>query len=143
MKNLLKNQDGVTLIETVAATAIISIILVTIIGALLFGQKVIVFTDEKNNEAAQAQELVDEIMTRLSGGALPADIVVNGAIKMTASFDDSKKITDPKQYYIMVVVDSGGKTIGYNIYVRVYYNNGDEQINYTAFAELYNAGDWV
>lgn len=81
MKKLLKSQRGVTLIETVAATAIISIILVTIIGALLFGQKVIVFTDEKNNEAAQAQELVDEIMTRLSGGYFPQISLLTGQLK--------------------------------------------------------------
>jgi len=142
MKNLLKNQDGVTLIETIVATAIISIILVTIIGALLFGQKVIVFSDAKNNEAAQAQNLIDEIMTQLSGGTLPGDVNIQGAKKMGTTFDDSLKLTDPKQYYIMAV-DTGGKTIGYNIYVREYYNNGDAQINYTAFAEKRNSGDSV
>ncbi|MBC3804446.1 prepilin-type N-terminal cleavage/methylation domain-containing protein [Acetobacterium fimetarium] len=134
MKKILNNQNGVTMIETVVATAIIAILLVTVLGALLYGQKMIVFTDTKNNAAAQAQDLVDGIMTQLGAGTPPNDTVVDGATKMAASFDDSKKTTNPKQYYINEVT-AGGTVIGYNIYSRVYYNNGESCVDLKAFAK--------
>ncbi|MBC3796775.1 prepilin-type N-terminal cleavage/methylation domain-containing protein [Acetobacterium tundrae] len=134
MKKIIDNQRGVTLIETVVATAIIAILLVTLLGTLLFGQKMIVFTDTKNNAAAQAQNLVDGIMTQLGASTLPNDTVVDGATKMATSFDDSKKTTNPKQYYINEVTKSG-TTIGYNIFARVYYNNGDSYVDLKAFAK--------
>jgi prepilin-type N-terminal cleavage/methylation domain-containing protein len=141
MKKIIKNQNGVTLIETIVATALISILLVTIIGSLLFGQKVIFFSDEKNNKAAEAQEIIDDIMTQLSGGIIPEEIIISEVRNTGTAFNDDQKIEFPKQYYIMSVVNSDGKKIGYNIYVRIYYNNGNDQINFTSFAEL--KGEWV
>lgn len=133
MKKIIENQSGVTLIETVAATAIVAIILITVVGGLLYGQKMIFFSDTKNNEAAQAQELVDEIMTIISEGSLPNNDNVPDAIIAGTVFDETQKITEPKQYYI-IRADQEGKEC-YKIFVRVYYNNGNSYIDLKAFAK--------
>lgn len=142
MKKKFNDQRGVTLIETIAATAIIAIILVTIVGALFYGQKMIVFTDAKNNEAAQAQELVDSIMTSLSKGIIPTDtllgatnVVENAGEKFV--YDGSK----PKQYYYTETTLNG--EAGYTINVRVYYNNGDSHVDLKAFAKKFKTGDII
>lgn len=142
MKKKFNDQRGVTLIETVAATAIIAIILVTIVGALLYGQKMIVFTDAKNNEAAQAQELVDNIMTSLSKGIIPTDVML-GASNVVANtgekffYDESQ----PKQYYYTETTLNG--EAGYTVNVRVYYNNGDSHVDLKAFAKKFKTGDVI
>lgn len=154
MKKLINNRNGVTLIETVVATAIIAILLVTVLGALLYGQKMVVFSDAKNNEAAQAQELIDSIMTQLSANIEPGALSVVGAKKINGSFVDPKTRIAPeqssdykKQYIIETatvpkVVD--GKAVDYVVYtirVRVYYNNDESYIDLKAFAK--KGGVWV
>lgn len=140
MKNLIMNQRGVTLVETVASTAIIAIILVTIVGALIYGQKMVVFSDLKNNEAAQAQELIDSIMTSVSKGVMPtaasldADNVVNSE---GFTYIESR----PKQYYLTETTIEGKE--GYMINVRVYYNNGKSFVELKAFSKKFKTGDLV
>ncbi|MGV8906655.1 MAG: type IV pilus modification PilV family protein [Acetobacterium sp.] len=141
MLKRLNNQRGVTLIETVASTAIIAIILVTILGALLYGQKMIIFSDGKNNEAAQAQELVDEIMAQLSAKTNEEPLSIIGATKMSSSFIDPNSPIDPRKQYHYVPVDIAGNevlfenAVGYHIYVRVYYNNDESYIDLKAFTK--------
>lgn len=147
MKRIIKNQTGVTLIETVATTAIIAIILVTILGALLYGQKMVVFSDSKNNEAAQAQDLIDAIMTQLSENKDPSSLSTGDAIKMV-SFADPKTITNPqpgkdvrKQYIIeednvpKIVNDNPRDYPVYMIKVRVYYNNDESYVDLKAYTK--------
>lgn len=154
MKRILKNQAGVTLIETVAATAIIAIILVTILGALLYGQKMVVFSDSKNNEAAQAQDLIDSIMTQLSASTAPEALSTGDAKKMDDNFVDPTAIIPPeqpsdyrKQYMIKantVTKDVNGNKVDYTVYtiqVRVYYNNNESYVDLKAFAQ--KGGVWV
>ena len=129
MKKIIKNQRGVTLIETVAATAIIMIILITILGALLYGQKMIVFTDTKNNAASIGQEQIDEIMAKVTSGSIPGNgtIIVDGhnvKIELTEVDKDKDTIMD-----------------GFDIKVQVYYNNDESYVDLKAFAK--KAGVWV
>lgn len=150
MNKILKNNDGITLIETVVSTAIIMIILVSVVGALLYGQKMIVFTDTKNNAAAQAQELIDDIMGSLSNGVIP-DSVTLGAIDVSGNtgekfiYNDNE--AEKKQYYLTQKIISD--RVGYNINVRVYYNNGESYVDLTAYSKFYNneeldkGGDFV
>lgn len=144
MKNIVNNQHGVTLIETVAATAIIAIIMVTVLGALLYGQKMIIFTDTKNNAAAQAQDLVDGIMTQLGAGTPANAIAIEGAIPVDkdTGFADQVSATDVMKQYIIIPVtikkminEKSVDFSGYNIFVRVYYNNGDSYVDLKAFAK--------
>lgn len=140
MKERLSNQCGVTLIETVAATAIIAIILVTILGALLYGQKMVVFSDSKNNEAAQAQELIDNIMTALSSGTIPTETALQA---LDVGDETGEKFSyiesEPKQYYYTETIRDG--RLGYDINVRVYFNNGESYVDLKAFAK--KGGVWV
>lgn len=141
MNKIIKNQAGVTLIETVVSTAIIAIILVTVIGALLFGQKMVVFSDSKNNEAAQAQEMIDDLMGQLSARTDLSDPIVEGAVNVKGTFLTPNQPADSrKQYYYNPVDISGNQVsvenaIGYHIYVKVYYNNDQSYIDLDAFTK--------
>lgn len=123
MNKILKNNDGITLIETVVSTAIIMIILVSVVGALLYGQKMIVFTDSKNNAAAIGQNQIDKMIAAFEAGETPG------------SYPDSIKGHD-----VDIVVNSDikyGKTV-YYISVRVYYNHGQSYVDLAALAKFYN-----
>lgn len=149
MKKIIKSQKGVTLVETLAAAVIIILLLLTVLGALMFGQGVIVGSDEKNNAAADAQEMVDTIMTAMSkGGNYMDGGLVNGAINLsTVSTVKSDFINAgtpgesdyaPRQYHISPVNATGNKVadnseIAYQIFVRVFYNQGQSYVDLTAF----------
>lgn len=124
MKKIINDQRGVTLIETVAATAIIAIILVTILGALLYGQKMIVFSDTKNNAASIGQDQIDEIMSKVTSGNVPGNstFMMDGhKVNVEVAEVDKDK-------------DSGHIKEGCDIKVQVYYNNDESFIELTAYA---------
>lgn len=126
MNKILKNNDGITLIETVVSTAIIMIILVSVVGALLYGQKMIVFTDTKNNAAAIGQDQIDKMIAEFESGKTPT------------SYPDS---IDGHDVDIAVNSKTIAEKIVYNISVRVYYNNGESYIDLSALAKFYNNKD--
>lgn len=149
MKDIFNNDHGVTLLETVVSTAIIMIILVSLFGALLYGQKMIVYNDSKNNEAAQAQDMIDSIMSQLSEGENPSTITAEAAKKVDV-FVDPKSIIEPqlpsdyqKQYIITdkiaVKEDEEGNNqksyVVYTVLVRVYYNNNQSYVELKAYAK--------
>lgn len=153
MKKILKSQKGVTLVETLAAAVIIILLLLTVLGALMFGQGVIVGSDEKNNAAATAQDMIDTIMVSLSNETTEnstaedfyKNAFVTGAENLSTDIDKDSSFTDPgmpgyvpQQYYIIPVNGAGDKVrqtnaIAYQIYVRVYYNQGQSYVDLTAF----------
>lgn len=57
----LKNMDGFSLIEVVAAIAILSFVLITLLSLLLQGVKHTKFNEEKLTEVDIAEEIVGEI----------------------------------------------------------------------------------
>lgn len=123
MNKILKKNDGITLIETVVSTAIIMIILVSVVGALLYGQKMIIFTDSKNNAAAIGQDQIDKMIAAFEAGETPG------------SYPDSIEGHD-----VDITVNSSTiaeKTV-YNIGIRVYYNNGESYVDLAALAKFYN-----
>lgn len=127
MKRIIDNQRGVTLIETVVATAIIAILLTTVMGALLYGQKMVIFTDEKNNAAAIAQEEIDKTMATVASGSAPPS-----ATRIDVPDHDGYKmdiITSP--------ADRNGDGIneGYAINVKVYYHNEEFHVELKAYAK--------
>lgn len=148
MKKIIKiieKKNGVTIIELLAAFLILTILLVSVVGAILFGQKSIVGSDQKNNEAAIAQECVDEIITRISNGESLSNIKEVGSVEkgkaysmdytpgtVAGQFNEDKTTSFPRQFYI--VAYPSDPSSGYNIYFRSYYNNGTALIDLTAFA---------
>lgn len=124
MGKRLRNQNGVTLIETVAAVAIIAIIMVTILGALLYGQKMIVFSDTKNNAASIGQDQIDEIMSKVTSGNVPGNstYMVDGH-KVTVEVTEVDKDNDVAQ-----------TKEGCDIKVQVYYNGEESFVELTAYA---------
>ena len=144
------NQKGVTLIETVISIAIMLIILISIVGALQFGQKMIVITDSKNNESAQAQELIDSILTSLSEGSVPNETVLRAKDVVAEPYEKFFYNPDiPRQYYYVEKTVSGneipghGDVTGYLVKVRVYYNSGKSYVELQAFAKKYASEDVV
>ncbi|WKY44771.1 hypothetical protein Q5O14_01350 [Eubacteriaceae bacterium ES2] len=155
MKKIAANQKGVTIIETVAATAIIALLLLTVLGALLFGQGVIVGNDEKNNASASAQEILDTLMVSLSNNATYTGVLVSGATNLSDNTDDFDYTDDflypvdngytSQQYGIVpvhksdvfesdeILVGEENDVVAYQIYVRVYYNQGQSYVDLTAF----------
>lgn len=170
MKKLINNQNGVTLVETVVATAIIAILLVTVLGALLYGQKMVVFSDVKNNGAAQAQDLIDELMTMISKGIIPTSentgayfVGDNAKIGFVSpklitadklALIDTSKIDVTRQFVVKAttfekVIDSArpaGDPLRskqytiYTIWVRVYYNNNESYIDLKAYTKKDGVG---
>jgi len=141
VKKIMKNQTGVTLIETIAAAAIIAIIMVTVLGALLYGQKMVVFNDSKNNEAAQAQEVIDNIMAQLGSGTGDQTPTIDGATNVNGVFFVPGQPSDSRKEYYYVPVNLAGETtsvanaVGYHVYVRVYYNNDQSFVDLEAFTK--------
>lgn len=148
MKKIIKiieKKNGVTIIELLAAFLILTILLISVVGAILFGQKSIVGSDQKNNEAAIAQECVDEIITRISNGESLSNIKEVGSAEkgkaysmdytagtVAGQFNEDKVASFPRQFYIASYPSDPSS--GYNVYFRSYYNNGTAQIDLTAFA---------
>lgn len=123
MIKIIHNQRGVTLIETVVSTAIIAIILVIILGTLLFGQKMLIFNDVKNNAASIGQNQIDGMMASISSGNVPT----TGSIMVEGFKVDSE----------IIEVDKNGDGIkeGYGIKVRTYYNNDESYVELKAYAK--------
>lgn len=126
MKRLLNNHQGITLIETVVSTAIIAIIMVTVLGALLYGQKMVVFSDTKNGAATKAQEIIDDRMNQITTGSADASAPTNenttiDGCKVEIQYTEANK-------------DNNSINEGCNIVVRVYYNNNESSVELTAYA---------
>lgn len=126
MKRLLNNQQGVTLIETVAATAIIVIIMVTVLGALLYGQKMVVFSDTKNSAAAKAQDIIDDRMNQITTGNADASVPTNE----NTTIDGNKVVIE----YTEADKDANNINEGCNMLVRVYYNKNESYVELMAYA---------
>lgn len=146
MKKILSNQKGVTLIETLAATVIIVLLLGTLLGALVFGQKVIVGNDTKNREAAAAQEMIDALMEDLSLESFDSDKYKDKWKDMGNAFKDTEKDEHPRQYYILPVNQSGTEVVegvasAYRIYVRVYNDKNDDFVELSAFVKKGGVGE--
>ena len=128
MKKIVYNQRGVTLIETIAASAIIVIIMVTVLGALLYGQKMVIFSDTKNGAAAKAQEIIDVRMNQITAGSSNAAAPANenttiDGYKVDIEYTEADKDNDANNI-----------NEGCNILVRVYYSNNQSEVELTAYA---------
>lgn len=158
MKKIIGNQKGMTLVEIIVSFAIASILLISVVGGLLFMQKSIIYNDEKNNNAAKGQELLDEIGNWLASGIRVEDLPEDtGSSDLPEIFKNTSKVTSKvngkadfkppteennrksKQYYVDYVDESGAvvntleKAVGYNTYVCVYFLDNNSQVNFNSF----------
>jgi Tfp pilus assembly protein PilV len=124
-------KKGTTLLEVVAAAAILSIVVLAALMAVAFSHSTILSGNTEANAAAQAQNLADELMNELHTKT-PDEISISGAYKVKANFPDPSK---EKQFSIE---DSEAKdgVEGYIIRTAVYYqdSNGKKCVQMRAFA---------
>jgi hypothetical protein len=103
-------------------------LLTTVGGALIFGQKTVVYTDTKNNAASVAQKQIDEAMGKISRGTIPT--------AGTTTIDGFRVDLALAQ----VDKDSNGVKEGYDITVTVYYNNNAANVTMKAYAKTGGLG---
>lgn len=138
-----KSKQGVTLVEVIAAVAILAVVVTSVVAGISFSQRAVLSQGSQSDAAAQAQNLADQLIAKLHGlDESKLDTVsVSGAAKITgAAFPDLTSNQD-SQYTISTVQDDAisahaGDIAGYRIKVAVAYRDagGRKFVRFTAFA---------
>lgn len=138
-----KNKKGVSLVEVVAAVAILAVVVTSVVAGISFSQRSVLSQGSQSGAAAEAQNLADQLIAKLHGlDESKLDTVsVSGAVKITGStFPDLTSAQD-HQYTISTVIDNtlsahSGDISGYRINVAVAYCDGGGRkfVRFTAFA---------
>ncbi len=128
---LRNGKKGTTLLEVVAAAAILSIVVLAALTAIAFSHSTILSGNTQANAAGQALSVGDELINQLHTKA-PDEITISGANRVGAGFPDPSR---EKQFSIQTAAKSDGVE-GYVIRTAVYYQdaNGKKIVQMQAFA---------
>lgn len=131
------------MVEVIAAVAILAVVVTSVVAGISFSQRTVLSQGSQSSAAAQAQNLADQLITKLHGlDESKLDTVsISGAAKITgATFPDTSSTQD-LQYTVSTVHDntlsgSGTSVSGYRIKVAVAYRDsgGRKFVQLTAFA---------
>lgn len=150
----IRNQRGLTLIEIIVSMAILSIILVVILGVFSFGFSNIAFSGQKSKELMNVQSIVDDLnaqdfmTTGIGSGTKPAhDYIVTYLSGLTDktyhSVSDSTQVSvyagydvnfyvSPKEAIIKGVDDSSSVN-GNSVTIVAFTQNGERHAQLSTF----------
>ena len=139
----LRSRKGMTLVEVIAAVAILAVVVTSVVAGISFSQRAVLSQGSQSAAAAEAQNLADELISKLHGlDESKLDTVsISGAAEITgAAFPDVSSAQD-LQYTVSTVHDNtlsgtGGGIDGYRIKVAAAYRDGGGRkfVQLTAFA---------
>jgi Tfp pilus assembly protein PilE len=139
---IMKSKKGTTMVEVIAAVAILAMVVLAVLTTISFSQTTILSGSSEGSAAAQAQNIADALITELhteSTATVETETSISGvtvAYVDSASFPNSADRSKDKQFTIIgLATDSNGIT-GYRIKTAVYYNDktGRKCIQLTAFS---------
>lgn len=139
----LRSRKGMTLVEVIAAVAILAVVVTSVVAGISFSQRAVLSQGSQSAAAAEAQNLADQLISKLHGlDESKLDTVsISGAAKITgATFPDASSAQD-LQYTVSTVHDNtlsgtGTDVSGYRIKVAAAYRDGGGRkfVQLTAFA---------
>ncbi len=140
----LRSRKGMTLVEVIAAVAILAVVVTSVVAGISFSQRAVLSQGSQSGAAAQAQNLADQLISKLHGlDESKLDTVsISGAAKIASgsTFPDASSTQD-LQYTVSTVHDNtlsgtGTDVSGYRIKVAAAYRDGGGRkfVQLTAFA---------
>lgn len=136
---MINNKKGATLVELIAAIAIIAMVITAAVTGIVFSQQSVLQDTQREDASMQAQKISDELLAEMSGKSflenknnaqLPLNTVAGATyqgIAIASTFPNSRASGD-KQYTVIEYnrVNLNGVNIrGTQILVAVYYGDGE------------------
>lgn len=151
MTDFTKHKKGVTLVELIAAIAILSMVVIGTVTAVVLAQQAMLGDDLQENASLQAQQIADTLLEEMSGKSFADNAdeltrydpdLLNGAVYVGAGDFPEAKTVGGAQYMIREQSASAGMTsvTGTAITVAVYYSD-TEYVTIDAFAPEITAED--
>ena len=151
MTDFTKHKKGVTLVELIAAIAILSMVVIGTVTAVVLAQQAMLGDDLQENASLQAQQIADTLLEEMSGKSFADNAdeltrydpdLLNGAVYVGAGDFPEAKTVWGAQYTIREQSASAGMTsvTGTAITVAVYYSD-TEYVTIDAFAPEITAED--
>ena len=151
MTDFTKHKKGVTLVELIAAIAILSMVVIGTVTAVVLAQQAMLGDDLQENASLQAQQIADTLLEEMSGKSFADNAdeltrydpdLLNGAVYVGAGDFPEAKTVGGAQYTIREQSASAGMTsvTGTALTVAVYYSD-TEYVTIDAFAPEITAED--
>ena len=129
------HKSGISLVEEVCAVAIFTITVIALVGTIGFSRTAVIGGNAQDVAAARAQKTADSVVTILSSTVAPATPDFTKLDAVDRSDKSGFFYTQGKEcQFTYSAVTSADQIPGYNITVRVYYNNGKNYTQMTAYA---------
>ena len=142
MTDFTKHKKGVTLVELIAAIAILSMVVIGTVTAVVLAQQAMLGDDLQENASLQAQQIADTLLDNADELTRYDPDLLNGAVYVGAGDFPEAKTVGGAQYTIREQSASAGMTsvTGTAITVAVYYSD-TEYVTIDAFAPEITAED--
>lgn len=144
-----RSKRGVSLVEEICAVLILVIGVITVVSAIGLSRTSVLSDNTQEGASARVQEISDSLIALLSKNSTLPDVntlqTSTGAADKGASENNFSYSADkPRQFICIPDTDPNG-IIGYKIITRVYYNNGKNYVQMTAYsnatADSYSPAD--